>query len=97
MVGVRIALAHFDHGSLHGLGLRLSLLEPRVEGDHEVLGAFVVNVPKAEDKRLGSCLEEATHQPDQFVAWGDDIQSGCAAAKDNQLCRQLQVINVVQA
>lgn len=97
MVGVGIALAHLEHGALHGVRHPLPLLEPRVEGDHEVLGAFVVNVPEAENQGLRSRLEEAADQTDQFVARRDHIQSSRASTQNHQFGRQLEVINVIKA
>ena len=97
MIGMGMALAQFDHGGLHGRRLRPPLLEPRVERDHEVLRALVVDVPQTENQRLRTRLEQAAGQPDQLISGSNYIQPGRAPAENHQLGRQLKVINIVEA
>ena len=87
MVGVRVLSPQLNHGRLHGRGLRLSLLQARVEGNHEVFSTLVVHVPQAENERLRSCLEQAASQADQLIAGRDHIQSRGAPAENYQLGR----------
>ena len=97
MVGVRSALPQADACLLHRFRLRTPLLELGVELDHEFLGAVVVNVPKAQDERLRSGLQQAPDQTHQLIAGRDHVQAGRAAAQHDQFDRQLQVSHVVEA
>src|SRR5947207_12384902 len=67
----------------------LTLLQASVEGNHELFGAAVVNVPQTEDERLRSGLEQAANQSDHLVPWPYHIQTGCAATQNDQFDREL--------
>src|SRR5690348_15432262 len=59
---------------------RVALGEPLgqrpVEGDHQVAGRAILDLPQARDDGAGSCVEKAAGEADDVVAAGDPAQAG---------------------
>ncbi len=96
MVGMWPALSQLEHSRAHGLGFRLTLLQPRVEADHEVLGTLIVDVPETQDERLPAGLQQSSNQAHEFISRAHDVQAGGAAAQHNQIGRQPQLRDLAQ-
>ena len=59
-------------------------------------GALVGHLPQGQEEGCRPGAEQPARQPEQLVAGGDDVDAGDAGAEDDQVRRQLEVVEVVE-
>ena len=97
VVGVGVFLAQFDHGLLERKRFWKALLQSLVEIDHEILGAFIVDIPQAEKQRLNAGPEQSASETDYFISGSDGVEAGGAAAEHDQFRWKMQLAEIVEA
>src|SRR5580698_6162500 len=95
-VGVGVFLTDLLGGFGGGGGFVFARLESPVERSHKFVGAGIVDIPEGQEQGARAGVECSANQAEEFVAGGDDVEAGGAAAEGKKLSVQAHLVELVK-